>query len=80
MKEAKKSHNIKSFVEESWQKQKQNKEEFELSNQKSSLLKVNDYCYVDFNEKLFDKSFDVKVSLKSQKIYYFCNFLHNISP
>jgi hypothetical protein len=32
-------------------------------------LKVNDYCYVDFNEKLFDKSYDVKVDFMPFKTF-----------
>ena len=42
-----------------------------LSNQSNYKgdLKVDDYVYLDFNEKLFDKSFDVSV-----KKYFELNF------
>jgi hypothetical protein len=73
--EAKKTHNIKTFTEDSWKKQKQNQEEFEKS---SALLKVNDYCYIDFDEKLFDKSYDVKVNSFIFSLLKLFELLHKI--
>ena len=57
---AKKKHNITTLSEPPWQAQSQSQKDFENSN---TDLKVNDYCYIDFNEKLFDKSYDVKVKV-----------------
>ena len=51
---------ITTFEEIPWKEQLQNESDFISSN---ASLKVNDYCYIDFNEKLFDKSFDVKVNI-----------------
>jgi hypothetical protein len=68
--EAKKVHNIKILNETPWKTQLQNEKDFENSN---ATLKVNDYCYVDLNEKLFDKSYDVKVKkllLLIHKVYH----------
>jgi hypothetical protein len=53
--DARKSHNIEVFKEPNFKDQ--------LSNQKNqtSKFKLNDYVYLTFNEKLFDKSYDVQV-------------------
>jgi hypothetical protein len=58
--DAKKIHNIPSYQEENFRTQLKNQKDFDDSNTK---LKVNDYVYLDFNQKLFDKSFDVSVSI-----------------
>lgn len=59
--EAKKAHNIKILKEDNFKKQLKNQKDFyESTTQK---FKINDYVYLDFNQKLFDKSFDVAVKL-----------------
>ena len=55
MKNAKKEHNISENKLPTYQEQKLNQENY------SGDLKQGDYVYVDFVEKLFDKSFDVSV-------------------
>jgi hypothetical protein len=57
--DAQKQHNIQVFKEPDFKDQLRNQE---LHN--NSRFKVNDYVYLTFNEKLFDKSYDVQVSLK----------------
>ena len=56
---AKQSANISTYTEPSFQKQEENQHQYENS---SNTLQVNDFVYLDFDEKLFDKSFDVSVS------------------
>ena len=56
---ARKNLNIKSFSEENFKTQLQNQKDY---NKTKAQFKVNDYVYLDFNQKLFDKSFDVSVS------------------
>ena len=56
----------------------ENQDKFQTASE-SSVLKVNDYCYVDFNEKLFDKSFDVKVNFAHSEIYNYIDYIHSIS-
>ena len=50
---------IKSFREPNFKSQLENQE---LYQKKKNTFKKDDYCYVDFDEKLFDKSFDVVVN------------------
>jgi hypothetical protein len=57
---AKKFHNIPSFQEDNFKQQLQNQKDYSTS--KKQKFEVNDYVYLDFNQKLFDKSFDVAVS------------------
>ena len=54
---AKKLHNIPIISLPSYQEQKANHESYKND------LKVGDYVYVDFDEKMFDKSFDVSVKV-----------------
>ena len=54
----KKKKNIVSFEEPSFQEQVKNQNTYENN---SKLLQKGDYVYLNFNEKLFDKSFDVQV-------------------
>ena len=56
---ARKEFEIVPFREDNYKIQIQNQKAYE-SNTKQ--LQKGDYCYVDFDEKLFDKSFDVVVS------------------
>ena len=58
--EAKNINKIKTFTEVDFRTQLKNQKEFDDSITK---FNVNDYVYLDFNQKLFDKSFDVSVSL-----------------
>jgi hypothetical protein len=57
---SKKNLNISTFREPSYKKQQKNQI---LYTKSKSKLQKGDYCYVDFDEKLFDKSFDVVVDL-----------------
>jgi hypothetical protein len=59
--EAKKAHKIKIFEEDNFKKQLKNQKDFYEST--TQQFKINDYVYLDFNQKLFDKSFDVAVKL-----------------
>jgi hypothetical protein len=60
--EAQKNHNIETFQEDNFRRQLQNQKDYNRSNLKTgSNFKINDYVYLDFNQKLFDKSFDVAV-------------------
>ena len=56
---AKKNQNIKSYVEPNYKIQRENQKNYE----KTPSLQVNDYVYLDFDEKLFDKSFNVSVKM-----------------
>ena len=58
---------VKTFKEPDYKTQQENQIKFQSS--KSELQKGN-FCYVDFDEKLFDKSFDVVVSLKEIRNFY----------
>jgi hypothetical protein len=63
---AKVENNIKVYKEPTFEEQIQNQKQYEL--QKKNL-QVGDFVYLDFDEKLFSKSFDVQV-----KIVTFCYF------
>jgi hypothetical protein len=54
---AKETHKIETYSEPNFETQRQNQKNYESSND----LKPLDYVYLDFDEKLFDKSFDVSV-------------------
>ena len=60
VKNAQKSHKIITYKEPSWKNQLQNVKyyNFDVSN-----IKKGDYVYRDFDEKLFDKSYNVSVIL-----------------
>ena len=55
---AKKELNIETFREPNFKQQQINQKNYENS---KNEFQVGDFCYVDFDEKLFDKSFDVVV-------------------
>ncbi len=57
--QAKTEYNIKTRTEPTFHDQLKNQEYYEKSKQN---LQVNDFVYLDFDEKLFDKSFNVSVS------------------
>ena len=65
---AKEEHNISSFSEPTFDIQRKNQISYEKS---KGLLQVNDFVYLDFEEKLFDKSFNVSVMLKILQISFF---------
>ena len=65
---AKNIHQISTFTEPSFQVQEANQTAYEKS---SNTFQVKDYVYLDFDEKLFDKSFDVSV----RKVFHFAYFL-----
>ena len=65
VKKAKKSFNIISYSEPDFETQQQNQKTYE----QSKALQVNSFVYLDFDEKLFDKSFDVSVS-KLEAVYF----------
>jgi hypothetical protein len=54
--DAQKKHNIQVLKEPTLEEQMKSQRE-----QKNTRFKVNDYVYLTFNEKLFDKSYDVQV-------------------
>ena len=56
---AQKLHKIKTYSEPSFQVQRENQTTYE----KLGKFKVNDFVYLDFDQKIFDKSFDVSVIL-----------------
>jgi hypothetical protein len=61
---AQKLYNFKPYKEPSFQNQRLN----QLENEQSEKLHVNDFVYLDFDEKLFDKSFNVSVKIHIVKI------------
>jgi hypothetical protein len=63
---AQKKNNILVYKEPSLQEQLQNE-----SNLKLEDIKEGDYVYLSSNEKLFDKSYDVKVRILCYKISIF---------
>ena len=60
VKEAKTALKVPTFKEPDYKIQQQNQMKYESS---QSQLKKGNFCYVDFDEKLFDKSFDVVVRI-----------------
>lgn len=54
---AQKVHNIKPYSEPTFHEQKNNQQQHQTI---TTNLKVGDYVYVDMQEKLFQKSFDIK--------------------
>lgn len=54
---------IKRFSEPTFKEQRENQTEYD---KKTTVLKTNDYVYLDFNENLFGKSFDVQVCVHFQ--------------
>ena len=61
----KKKHNILDFKLPTYEEQKSNQQNY------SGDLKKDDYVYVDFVEKLFDKSFDVSVRFSLKNVLVF---------
>jgi len=55
---AKSENSIDSYTEPDFRTQRKNQEVYEQS---STNLKPGDFVYLDFDEKLFDKSFDASV-------------------
>lgn len=55
---AQKIHNIEHQTEPNLKQQAENEQNFL---QQKNALKIGSFCYLDFDEKLFDKSFDVSV-------------------
>ncbi len=56
--EAQKQHNIDVYREPNFKEQILNQEQYEKD---SKSLQVGQYVYLDFDQKLFSKSFDVQV-------------------
>jgi hypothetical protein len=50
--------NINTFKEPNFEIQRANQKAHSKNKKK---LQINDYVYLDLNEKLFDKSFDIQV-------------------
>jgi hypothetical protein len=65
--EAQKKNNLNIYREPNFEQQIQNQKNYE-SNLKN--LQVGQYVYLDFDEKVFSKSFDVQVYL-SKKVSFF---------
>jgi hypothetical protein len=63
VKEAREKYHIKVYTEPSFEDQLKNQKAFLSSND----LKVKDFVYLNFEEKLFDKSFDTKVKQNGRK-------------
>jgi hypothetical protein len=64
---ARAENDIKVYSEPTFQAQRENQKTYENS---ETNLKVNDYVYLDFDEKLFDKSFDVSVRKYQCTFFY----------
>ena len=65
---AKKQQNISTYNEPNYHIQRKNQQNYEHTKN----VQVNDYVYLDFDEKLFDKSFNVSVSLtKCKKLSFY---------
>ena len=58
--EARKKHHMEIYKEPDFKVQIQNQIDFDKSN---TGLKIGDYCYRDFDTKLFDKSYNVSVNM-----------------
>ena len=63
------------FREPNYKLQERNQKQYESNKKK---LQKGDYCYVDFDEKLFDKSFDVVVMLKTNFRKKIHKIVHNL--
>jgi hypothetical protein len=55
---AQEANHVKVYIEPNFDIQRQNQQNYENN---KNTLQVNDYVYLNFEEKLFDKSFDVAV-------------------
>ena len=79
--EAKKKHHIEVYKEPTYEKQSENQSLY-LANEKN--LQPGDYVYKNFDEKLFDKSYDVSVRILSTctsndfSKFYFKNWQYRI--
>ena len=56
--QAKQTNHILSYSEPNFHTQRQNQADYE---KQTKLFQINDYVYLDFDEKIFDKSFNVSV-------------------
>ena len=52
-------HSLKPLELPTFQEQNKNQQKYEA---RSKNIQVNSYCYLDFGENIFEKSFDVSVS------------------
>jgi len=69
-----KLHGLKQPTLPTFQQQNKNQETYEADKKK---IQVNTYCYLDFNENVFDKAYDVSVSINLLllavfKVAFFC--------
>ena len=67
---AQKAKSIKKYSEPSFQVQRETQKLYE----NSGKFKVNDYVYLDFDEKIFDKSFNVSVHFRNTFLFGFWKF------
>ena len=61
-------NHVQQYNEPSFKQQKANQSHYL---EKPSSYKVGDYVYVDQEEKLFDKSFDIKVRILNHSYFLF---------
>ena len=66
VKNAQKSHNIKTYKEANWKSQVKNVQSYNLD---LSNIQQGDYVYRDFDEKIFDKSYNVSVNIVNLFIF-----------
>jgi hypothetical protein len=66
VRKAKELKNIETYSEPDYKTQREN----QLNYEKKNELKPNDFVYLDFDEKLFDKSFDVSVNKNDQSLFH----------